>query len=101
MIIDASGLDATAAYKLLIGSLLPRAVAWVSTLPAATFGRPDPQGHLRQHPGHRRVRDFGDAHEHVVWGEVVRFHLRDDLYLERGRIDTAALPVIGRLAAEY
>jgi hypothetical protein len=32
---------------------------------------------------------------------VVRFHVRDDLYLERGRIDTAALPVIGRLAAEY
>src|SRR6266436_6994991 len=32
MIIDASGLDATAAYKLLIGSILPRAIAWVSTV---------------------------------------------------------------------
>ncbi len=32
---------------------------------------------------------------------MVRFHVRDDLYLERGRIDTAALPVVGRLAAEY
>ena len=28
-------------------------------------------------------------------------HVRDDLYLERGRIDTAALSPIGRLAAEY
>jgi hypothetical protein len=34
-------------------------------------------------------------------GEVKRFHIRDDLYLEGGRIDTAAVPVIGRLAAEY
>jgi hypothetical protein len=39
--------------------------------------------------------------DHVVWGRVVRFHVRDDLYLERGRIDTAALPAVGRLAAEY
>lgn len=27
--------------------------------------------------------------------------MRDDLYLERGRIDTAALSPVGRLAAEY
>jgi hypothetical protein len=39
--------------------------------------------------------------DHVVWGRVVRFHVRDDLYLERGRIDTAALPAVGRLAGEY
>jgi len=31
----------------------------------------------------------------------VRFHIREDLYLERGRIDTAAIPAVGRLAAEY
>ncbi|MFD8817722.1 flavin reductase family protein, partial [Streptomyces sp. NPDC059627] len=32
MIIDAAELDATHAYKLLIGSVVPRAVAWVSTV---------------------------------------------------------------------
>jgi flavin reductase (DIM6/NTAB) family NADH-FMN oxidoreductase RutF len=42
-----------------------------------------------------------DGVDHVVWGRVVRFHVRDDLYLERGRIDTAAIPAVGRLAAEY
>jgi flavin reductase (DIM6/NTAB) family NADH-FMN oxidoreductase RutF len=48
-------------------------------------------------------REFtvGDFHDHVVWGRVVRFHIRDDVYLEGGRIDTAALAPIGRLAAEY
>ena len=42
-----------------------------------------------------------DGVDHVVWGRVVRFHIRDDLYLERGRIDTAALPAVARLAGEY
>jgi len=37
----------------------------------------------------------------MVIGEVLRFHIRDDLYLERGRIDTAAIHSVGRLAAEY
>jgi len=187
MIIDASGLDATAAYKLLIGSILPRAVAWVSTVstdgigniaPISFFtavGRKPPMVSISLQPRsdgrtlkdtfvnirdtgefvtnlavlpladhvHHSANEFdaavdefeelglskapcevvraprveeapiafecvvnriipvGDTHEHVVWGEVVRFHVRDDLYLERGRIDTAALPVIGRLAAEY
>jgi hypothetical protein len=32
MIIDGSTLDPTAAYKLLIGSIVPRAIGWVSTL---------------------------------------------------------------------
>src|ERR1700755_64020 len=31
MIIDAKDLDPTSSYKLLIGSVLPRAIAWVST----------------------------------------------------------------------
>ncbi len=31
MIIDADDLDPTSSYKLLIGSILPRAIAWVST----------------------------------------------------------------------
>ncbi|WP_225920505.1 hypothetical protein [Pseudonocardia oceani] len=36
-----------------------------------------------------------------MFGEVRRFHIRDDLYLEGGRIDIAALHPVGRLAAEY
>ena len=32
MIVDAASLDPTSAYKLLIGSILPRAVGWASTL---------------------------------------------------------------------
>ena len=39
--------------------------------------------------------------DHVVWGRVKRIHVRDDLYLSRGRIDVGALGVFGRLAAEY
>lgn len=48
-------------------------------------------------------RDFsvGDLGDHVVWGRVVRFHIRDDVYLEGGRVDTAVLAPVGRLAAEY
>ncbi len=187
MIIDGSGLDALSAYKLLIGSILPRAIAWVSTVskdgvgniaPVSFFtavGRKPPMVSITLQPQsdgqtlkdtfvnvrdtgefvtnlavlpladrvHRSAAEFdcavdefevlglekapcevvraprikeapisfecvvdriipvGDQHEHVVWGRVVRFHVRDDLYLERGRIDTAALPVVGRLAAEY
>lgn len=48
-----------------------------------------------------RISATEEGNDHVVWGRVVRFHIRDDLYLERGRIDTAAIPVFGRLAAEY
>ena len=48
-----------------------------------------------------RIIPVGDLGDHVVWGEVVRFHIRDDLYLDRGRIDAAAVPAVGRLAAEY
>jgi hypothetical protein len=39
--------------------------------------------------------------DHVVWGRVKKIHVRDDLYLSRGRIDIGALGVFGRLAAEY
>lgn len=48
-----------------------------------------------------RIFDVGEFDDHVVWGRVVRFHIRDDLYLDRGRVDTAALTPVGRLAAEY
>lgn len=49
-------------------------------------------------------REFtvGDFHDHVVWGRVVRFHLRDDIFNgENTHVDTAALTPVGRLAAEY
>ena len=186
MIIDSADLDAVSAYKLLIGSIVPRAIAWVSTAssdgvanlaPISFFtavGRKPPMVSLTLQPRsdgalkdtliniretgcfvtnivtlphademHRSAFEFdsgidefhavglekeasevvsaprikdapismecvvdriipvGEVLDHVVWGEVVRFHIRDDLYLDRGRIDTAALAAVGRLAAEY
>lgn len=184
MIIDTAELDATEAYKLLIGSIVPRAIAWVSTVstdgvanlapisfftavgrrppmvsltmqprstgelkdtftnirdtgefvtnlvscprptrctapptsspPRWTSSRPsDSPRHPRRSwrpPGPRcpihfecrvdRIIPVGDLDDHVV-GVVERVHLRDDLYLDRGRVDTAALVPVGRLAAEY
>jgi flavin reductase (DIM6/NTAB) family NADH-FMN oxidoreductase RutF len=38
MIIDSKDLDATSAYKLLIGSIIPRPIAWVSTLSTTGVG---------------------------------------------------------------
>lgn len=186
MIIDTAELDATEAYKLLIGSIVPRAIAWGSTVstdgvanlaPISFFTavgrRPPmvsltmqprsigelkdtftnirdtgefvtnlvslPQAHQMHRTAHEfapevdefeavglakapsevvaapRVRDapihfecrvdriipVGDLDDHVVWGVVERVHLRDDLYLDRGRVDTAALAPVGRLVAEY
>src|SRR5437867_10940857 len=187
MIIDAATLDPTASYKLLIGSSLPRAIAWVSTLskdgvanlaPISFFtavGRKPPMVSLSLQPRSDgvtlkdtfvNIRDTGEfvtnlvtlpqAHhmhrtafefapnvdefdavglekdpsvvvrpprvkgapialeckleriipvgdlgvEYVVFGEVVRFHVRDDIYLERGRIDTGEVQAVGRLATE-
>jgi hypothetical protein len=34
MIIDATDLDPSSAYKLLVGSIIPRAIGWVGTLSA-------------------------------------------------------------------
>src|ERR1700757_5221398 len=187
MIIDPSPLDAASNYKLLIGSILPRAIGWVSTLskdgvanlaPISFFtavGRKPPMVSLtlqprsdgvtlkdtfvnirdtgefvanmvtleQAHEMHRSAFEFpsgtdefievglekapcevirpprvagapismecrkhaiiplGEVGDHMVIGEVLRFHIRDDLYLERGRIDTAAIHSVGRLAAEY
>jgi len=187
VIIDADTLDPTSSYKLLIGSIIPRAIGWVSTVsvsgvanlaPISFFtavGRKPPMISLslqprsdgvtledtfvnirdtgefvtnlatlpHAHEMHRSAFEFdsevdefaavglqkeqcevvrpprvkgapiameckveriipvGDLNDHVVWGRVVRFHVRDDIYLERGRIDTGALPAVGRLAAEY
>ncbi|SCK32084.1 NADH-FMN oxidoreductase RutF, flavin reductase (DIM6/NTAB) family [Variovorax sp. HW608] len=187
MIIDPSNLDATSNYKLLIGSILPRAIGWVSTqsksgianlAPISFFtavGRKPPVVSISLQPRsdgvtlkdtfvnirdtgefvvnmatlplahamHRsafefesdvdeftaiglekadsvivkvpRVKDapisleckldriipMGGMNDHVVFGEVVRFHIRDDVYMDGGRIDTGALQAVGRLAAEY
>jgi hypothetical protein len=38
MIINSDDLDETSAYKLLIGSIIPRPIAWVSTLSTAGVG---------------------------------------------------------------
>jgi flavin reductase (DIM6/NTAB) family NADH-FMN oxidoreductase RutF len=186
VIIDASTLDPTSAYKLLIGSILPRAIGWVSTqskdgvanlAPISFFtavGRKPPMVSLSLQPRsdgvtlkdtYVNIRDTGEfvvnlvtlaqAHamhrsafefdpdvdefaavglekepsvavrpprvkgspitleckvdriipmgdvDNVVFGEVLRFHVRDDIYLRGGRIDTGALQAVGRLAAEY
>ncbi|WP_214957591.1 flavin reductase family protein [Arthrobacter sp. ISL-69] len=186
MIIPADSLTAEAAYKLLIGSIVPRPIAWVSSVspqgtaniaPISFFtavGRKPPMISLTLQPRSdgrvlkdtfNNIRDTGEfvvnmatipnsdavhrsayefaPHEdefellglekarceivsvpriesapiayeclvdriipvgetdNVVWGRIVQFHIRDDLYLERGRIDTAALAPVGRLAAEY
>ncbi|HZZ48144.1 MAG TPA: flavin reductase family protein [Pseudonocardia sp.] len=187
MIIDGGDLDPTQAYKLLIGSILPRAIGWVSTLspagvanlaPISFFtaaGRKPPMvvlamqprstGELKDtflnirdtgefvfnlvslphaHQMHRTAAEFPSdvdefdavgleklpsevvkvprvggapihfectldrilqvselADDHLVFGVVRRFHIRDDLYLDNGRIDVAALSPVGRLAAEY
>src|SRR6476660_4248612 len=187
MIIDPVDLDPKSSYKLLIGSVLPRAIAWVSTqstdgvgniAPISFFtvvGRFPPVLSISLQPRsdevtlkdtfvnirdtnefvvniasigqadavHRSAYEFGtDVDEfdalgleksasevisvpriadapisfecivdriipmpplpdHVVWGRVKRIHVRDDLYLSRGRIDVGALGVFGRLAAEY
>lgn len=187
MIIKGKDLDPTQAYKLLIGSILPRAIGWTSTVskegianlaPISFFtgaGRQPPMVCLSMQPRsdgktlkdtfvnirdtgefavnmvtleqadlmHRSAFEFppevdefealgigkapsqviraprvegapismecrvhqiipvGDIGDHMIIGEVLRFHIRDDLYLDRGRIDTGAISAVGRLAAEY
>ena len=186
MIIDSADLDAKSAYKLLIGSVIPRPIAWVSTLstegvgnlaPISFFtvvGRKPPRISLSIQPrsdgatlkdSFVNIRDTGEfvtnmatlpqieglnrsafefepdvdefdavglekvpseavrpprikgapiafecTVEHIfsapdglnnaVWGNVVRFYIRDDLYVG-GRIDFGAIAPVGRLAAEY
>ncbi len=187
MIIDPSTLDPASNYKLLIGSILPRAIGWVSTQSTAgvanlapisfftAVGRKPPIVSISLQPRsdgvtlkdtfvnirdtgefvvnmvtlplahamHRSAAEFdsdvdeftavglekaasilvapprikdspvaleckldrilsiGDYGDHVVFGEVVRFHIRDDVYMDGGRVDTGALQAVGRLAAEY
>ncbi|MET7349962.1 MULTISPECIES: flavin reductase family protein [Streptomyces] len=186
MIIDSADLDEKSAYKLLIGSVIPRPIAWVSTLstegvgnlaPISFFtvvGRKPPRISLSIQPRSdgatlkdsfvniRDTREFvanmatlpqinglnrsafefepdvdefdavglekvpseavrpprikgapiafectvehifssPDGRNNVVWGNVERFYIRDDLYVG-GRIDFGAIAPVGRLAAEY
>jgi len=38
-----------------------------------------------------RIIPVGDVGDHVVFGEVVRFHIRDDVWMSRGHIDISAI----------
>jgi flavin reductase (DIM6/NTAB) family NADH-FMN oxidoreductase RutF len=186
MIIDPSELDSQSVYKLLIGSVVPRPIAWTSTVSTGgvrnlapfsffTVGSRQPPmlcisvgprvdsniptkdtldnveetGEFvvnivslslsntmfessKSHPpeadefekagltpapcevvGASRVEEAGVGMEclldrvlplgsdHLVIGRVVRFHVRDELYGENGRIDVAGLDPLGRLAGDY
>jgi flavin reductase (DIM6/NTAB) family NADH-FMN oxidoreductase RutF len=48
-----------------------------------------------------RIFSAPDGLNNMVFGRVVQFYIRDDLYLPNGRIDTGAVAPVGRLAAEY
>ena len=189
MIIDPLKLDSQSSYKLLIGSVVPRPIAWTSTVseegvrnlapfsfftvasrqppmlcisvgpPPETEGGDRPAKDTlsnieetgefvvnivslslsntmfessKNHPpeadefdkagltsapcevvGAPRVEEAGVSMEclldrvlplgtdHLVIGRMVRFHVRDELYGENGRIDVAGLDPLGRLAGDY
>jgi flavin reductase (DIM6/NTAB) family NADH-FMN oxidoreductase RutF len=185
MIIDPDTLDPQSCYKLLIGSVVPRPIAWTSTVsregvrnlaPFSFFTvasrqppmlcisvgpRPDEDldkdtlsnveetGEFvvnivslslsntmfessKNHPPEAdefekagltpapcevveapRVEEAGVSMEclldrvlplgtdHLVIGRMVRFHVRDELYGDNGRIDVAGLDPLGRLAGDY
>ena len=186
MIIDPSELDPQSVYKLLIGSVVPRPIAWTSTVSTGgvcnlapfsfftvasrqppmlcisvgprvdsniptkdTLDNVEETGEFvvnivslslsntmfessKGHPpeadefekagltpapcevvGAPRVEEAGVGMEclldrvlplgsdHLVIGRVVRFHVRDELYGENGRIDVAGLDPLGRLAGDY
>jgi flavin reductase (DIM6/NTAB) family NADH-FMN oxidoreductase RutF len=189
LIIDPSELDPQSSYKLLIGSVVPRPIAWTSTVsregirnlapfsfftvasrqpptlcisvgppPEAeggeratkdTLGNIEETGEFvvnivslalsntmyessKNHPPEAdefekagltpapcqvvtapRVEEAGVSMEclldrvlpigtdHLVLGRMVRFHLKDELYGENGRIDVSRLDPLGRLAGNY
>ena len=186
MIIDPSELDPQSVYKLLIGSVVPRPIAWTSTVSTGgvrnlapfsfftvasrqppmlcisvgprvdsnvptkdTLDNVEETGEFvvnivslslsntmfessKSHPpeadefekagltpapcevvGAPRVEEAGVSMEclldrvlplgsdHLVIGRMVRFHVRDELYGENGRIDVAGLDPLGRLAGDY
>ena len=43
-----------------------------------------------------KIVPFGDIGHHLIVGQVVRYHIRDDLYVD-GKVETAKLRPIGRL----
>lgn len=181
MLIPAAGLDHTSAYKLMIGSIIPRPIAWVSTLSSGGVANLAPISFFTCVPGgvsltiqpksdgslkdtfinirdtgefvvnmvtlpqvfevHTTAKDFepdvdefditgltkvestsvspprvagspvameckvnkifeAPGGQHVVWGYVINFHIRDDIYVN-GRVDFGAIAPVGRLAAEY
>jgi flavin reductase (DIM6/NTAB) family NADH-FMN oxidoreductase RutF len=186
VIIDPSELDPQSVYKLLIGSVVPRPIAWTSTVnehgvrnlaPFSFFTVASRQPPMlcisvgprvdsniptkdtldniedtgefvvnivslslsntmfessKNHPpeadefekagltpapcevvGAPRVEEAGVSMEclldrvlplgsdHLVIGRMVRFHVRDELYGENGRIDVVGLDPLGRLAGDY
>jgi flavin reductase (DIM6/NTAB) family NADH-FMN oxidoreductase RutF len=186
VIIDPSELDPQSVYKLLIGSVVPRPIAWTSTVSTGgvrnlapfsfftvasrqppmlcisvgprvdsniptkdTLDNVEETGEFvvnivslslsntmfessKSHPpeadefekagltpapcevvGAPRVEEAGVSMEclldrvlplgsdHLVIGRMVRFHVRDELYGENGRIDVAGLDPLGRLAGDY
>jgi flavin reductase (DIM6/NTAB) family NADH-FMN oxidoreductase RutF len=186
VIIDPSELDPQSVYKLLIGSVVPRPIAWTSTVnehgvrnlaPFSFFTVASRQPPMlcisvgprvdsniptkdtldniedtgefvvnivslslsntmfessKNHPpeadefekagltpapcevvGAPRVEEAGVSMEclldrvlplgsdHLVIGRMVRFHVRDELYGENGRIDVVGLDPLGRLAGNY
>ena len=49
-----------------------------------------------------QIIELGEAPHQasLIIGEVLRFHLRDDLCLERGKVDVAKLRAVGRLVGD-
>ena len=75
-------------------SLGPRRyVAWLATAPRVGEAGVSMECVLD------RVLPLGS--DHLVLGRVVRFHVRDDLYGQNGRIDVSKLSPLGRLAGDY
>ena len=48
-----------------------------------------------------RIIQVGNVGDHVVFGEVRRFHIRDDVWLGNARINVAAIDPVGRMALNY
>lgn len=48
-----------------------------------------------------RVMSLGSCGDSLVIGRMVRYHVRDDLLHDNGRIDVAGLEPLGRLAGNY
>jgi flavin reductase (DIM6/NTAB) family NADH-FMN oxidoreductase RutF len=94
MILKPEDLSIKDNYKLIIGSILPRPIALLSTL--SDDGVPNLECKLYQ------VVYIGDGTAGsgaFVIGEIVAYHIDDALYND-GRIDTALLKPVGRLAGQ-